>query len=117
MKKEMKGVLIGGIVGLILGFILILIFDTTGFSLLLLIIVGTISGIIFSLRDKIKLMTGWIGFLIPWLYYGYLNISCMGSQCGHLGMGIPIILVYSIITSIIGIIIGYTISIFKKNAP
>jgi len=118
MKSKWRGALIGGIIGVILALILTSGLNITWISSLIIVIVGIVSGVILSLKSKRKnklvIVLGWVGFLIPWIYFAYLNISCSYSECGHLGMALPSIFIYSIITCIIGIIGGIFFNKFKK---
>jgi|GEM_PF-4320870 len=119
MKRSWKGGLIGGIVGGMLDLLLVFRFDVTWLLSSILIIVGVVSGYIFLLEMRIKtkliISGGWCGFLLPYLYFAYISIFCRGSHCGHLGMGIPIVIFYSILTFFVGVIIGFLIGNFYEK--
>ena len=117
MKRSWKGGLIGGVVGVLFGLVLVFVFGATEvLTPILLIILGFVSGYIFLLEIRIKtkliVSSGWIGFLLPYFYFAYISITCMGSHCGHLGMGLPIVFFYSLVTLFVGVLVGFLIGRF-----
>jgi hypothetical protein len=116
MKGKWKGALIGGGVGAIIDLLLVFGFNVSWIFSSILIIVGVVSGYVFLLEIKIKakliISGGWYGFLLPYFYFAYISITCVGTHCGHLGMGIPIVVIYSVVTLFVGSLVGFLIGKF-----
>ena len=65
------------------------------------------------MKFKGWMLGGLIGFLVPWLIFFYLYLTCSGSSCGDIGFALQPIFVISIILSLIGIL--FVLTFFKKN--
>ena len=61
------------------------------------------------IRLSTLLISGIIGFLLPWLYLVFLFLSCEGSTCGDIGFALQPILLVSLLTCLIGLMLGFLI--------